>query len=113
MANIINSSANLDKKTIYFLTRSKNTMKMSECDGQVIEVKAWAIYEDADYQTQEMKQVLAILTEDGETLATVSGTFIRDFLDIVDVFGEDLKKIKIMTGKTKNNRTFVTCDYAE
>jgi hypothetical protein len=51
---------------------------------------------------------------DGETYATNSGTFIAAFRDILDVFEPDeIKRLKIMSGTSKNNRTFITCAYAE
>ena len=114
MANILNSSKNLTLNDVYKLTMSKNTQKLS--DGQVIELKAWAVYEDADFKTQEVKQILSLLTEEGETLATISDTFRRDFLSIVELceaYGQELKKIRIVTGTSKNNRKFVTCELAD
>ena len=116
MANILNSSKNLTLNDVYKLTMSKNTQKLSDCDGQVIELKAWAAYEDADFKTQEVKQILSLLTEEGETLATISDTFRRDFLSIVELceaYGQELKKIRIVTVTSKNNRKFVTCELAE
>ena len=38
MANILNSSKNLTLNDVYKLTMSKNTQKLSDCDGQVIEL---------------------------------------------------------------------------
>ena len=112
MAEIIKSSKELTKEQIYFLTKSKTAVKMAECDGQVVDMEAWALYSDADYKTGEMKEILAILTTEGETLVTVSDTFKRDFLDIVDIFGDEFRRVKVVTGKSNNNRTFVTCEYS-
>lgn len=116
MANILKISKDLTLNDVYKLTMSKNTQNLSDCDGQVIELKAWAVYEDADFKTEEVKQILSLLTEEGETLATISDTFRRDFLSIVDLceaYGQELKKIRIVTGTSKNNRKFVTCELAD
>lgn len=114
MANIIKSyPEELTKTQKYFLTMNPITVKMAECEGQVLDIEAWAIYTDEDFQTGEEKEVLAILTKEGETVATISSTFKREFLSIVDIFGDELEKIKVLSGKSKNGRTYVTCVYVK
>lgn len=98
---------------LYNLTKSRKAMKMSDADKQILSIAAWALYEDADKTSGEVREVLSILTTDGDVLSTISETFKNDFLDMFDMFGEELKKIEVVTGKSKNNRTYVTCAYAE
>lgn len=98
---------------IYNLTKSRKAQKMSDAAGQVISIAAWALYEDADKTTGEIRQVLSILTPEGDVLSTISETFKGDFLDMYETFGDELKKVEVITGKSKSNRTYVTCAYAE
>lgn len=112
---ITNSSKNLTTVDIYRLTKSPNTQKMSDCVGQRIEVKAWALYEDADKKTGELKTILTISTPDGETFGTNSGTFITEFLDMWNMFddaGETVNAIEVLSGTSKAGRNFITCVYA-
>lgn len=107
------STENLTNEQIYLLTMNNRAQKMSDADGQVLTIAAWALYQDEDYMTNDVKEILSILTEEGEVFATVSSTFKRDFLKMADVFGEELKKIQVITGRSKNGRTYVTCAYAK
>lgn len=112
--NIITSyPAELSKKQLYLLTMNNQTLKMADCDGQILDIQAWAVYTDSDFTSGEEKEILSILTKEGDVLATISETFKRDFLKMAAVFGEELEKIEVVTGKTKNGRTYVTCKYAE
>ncbi len=108
---VIASMKELSKEELYFLTRSQETQKMTEAADQSFNLKAWAIYEDHNSDGEEV-ELFSMLTEDGEIFATNSGTFIRAFREILDIFDpEDIRKIKVMTGVSKNNRTYVTCAY--
>lgn len=114
MSNLIrNYPETLTNVQIYKLTMDSKGGKMSDAAGQILDIAAWALYEDADTKTGEMREVLSILTVQGDVVSTISATFKKDFLKMVDVFGEELKKIEVITGVSKNNRTYVTCAYAE
>lgn len=106
---LINSKNLNSKRDTYKLTKSVNN-KVSDLDGQTVKVKAWAYFEDVD-ASGEMKEVLAIMSEDGDTYGTISPVFIREFLDIQEYFeGEpEGDVIEVFTGKTKAGRTFVSC----
>ena len=103
--NITHASTD-DKKTIYRLTHSMRAGKVVDLDGQTIQPTAWAIYEDTDKQTGEVKIVLSFELDTGEIVGTISETFIREFEDIVETFGP-LQPLEIRTALTKNGRTFV------
>lgn len=103
--NITHASTD-DKKTIYRLTHAMRAGKIVDLDGQVIQPTAWAIYEDVDKQTGDTKKVLSFQLDTGEIVGTISETFIREFEDIVEVFGP-LAALEIKTSQTKNGRTFV------
>ena len=110
---IINKSfpADLDKRTIYSLTMSPRTMKMKDAKGQTLDVKAWALYTDLDQDGND-RQVLAVLTPEGETYATNSPTFQDDFFRMVELFGADgVDAIEVISGISKAGREFITCAY--
>ena len=110
---IITKNKELTKQEIYFLTKAQDVMKMKDAVDSVVELSAWVIYTDANADGEEV-ELFSMRTVDGETYATNSATFIKAFRDILDVFTpEEVTKLKIMSGTSKNNRQFVTCAYAE
>lgn len=110
---ILAANKELTKKEIYFLTKAQDTIKMTEAVDQVIEMTAWAIYKDHNSDGEEV-ELFSMRTMEGETYATNSPTFIAAFRDILDVFTpEEIVKLKVMSGTSKNNRTYITCAYAE
>ena len=110
---IITKNKELTKQEIYFLTKAQDVMKMKDAVDSVVELSAWVIYTDVNADGEEV-ELFSMRTVDGETYATNSATFIRAFRDILDIFApEEVTKLKIMSGTSKNNRQFVTCAYAE
>lgn len=110
---IITANKELTKQEIYFLTKAQDVMKMKDAVDSVVELSAWVIYTDLNADGEEV-ELFSMRTVDGETYATNSATFIRAFRDILDVFSpEEVTKLKIMSGTSKNNRQFVTCAYTE
>lgn len=102
----------LSNKQKYALTMSPKTQKMKDAKGTVLEIAAWAVYTDTDKEGEE-RQVLSILTPEGETYATNSATFADDFGKMLEVFGpQDLTAIEVISGMSKNGREFITCAYA-
>lgn len=101
----------LTKEEKYFLTKAQDVQKMTEAVDQVLDLVAWAIYTDVDKDGKEV-ELFSMLTEDGDKFATSSSTFIGAFREILDIFEpEEVKRLKVMNGISKNNRTFVTCAY--
>ena len=110
---LLKTNKELSKKEIYFLTKTQDAQKMTEAADQELELTSWAIYKDHNADGEEV-ELFAMRTVEGETFATNSPTFISAFRDILDVFEpEEINKLKVMTGTSKNNRTYITCAYAE
>lgn len=110
---LLKTNKELTKKEIYFLTKTQDAQKMTEAADQELELTSWAIYKDHNADGEEV-ELFAMRTVEGETFATNSPTFISAFRDILDVFEpEEITKLKVMTGTSKNNRTYITCAYAE
>lgn len=107
---IIEMSKNVDKKRAYQLTHAMQTSKVQDAVDSVLPVSAWVRYNDIDNTTGEVKEVVVIESE-GEIFGTISKTFIREFVDILQTFGEDDDlAIKVVQGTSKAGRKFVSCE---
>ena len=105
--------AELSNKQLYALTMSPKTQKMSDAKGSKIEVAAVCIYEDVDKKSGELREVMTILSPEGEIFATNSSTFMDDFNRMCDLFGDDgVTAIEVISGTSKAGREFITCAYA-
>lgn len=108
---IIATNKGLSKEELYFLTKAQDVQKMTEAIGSTFDLVAWCIYTDKNSDGEEV-ELFSMRTVDGETFATNSPTFIRAFREILDIFEPDeVSRIKVMDGVSKNNRSFVTCAY--
>lgn len=114
--NIIRCTDNLTTAQKYALCLSGNAAKMETLKGQTIGLHAWALYQDEDKKTGELKQILSIMDEEGDVYATISETFINDFFRMQDFFqseGETVTAIKVTGGTSKAGRNFVSCTIAD
>lgn len=108
---VIEANKDLSKEEVYFLTKAQDVMKMTEAAEQTFDLDAWCIYLDKNADGEEV-ELFSMRTTEGETYATNSPTFIKAFREILDIFEPDeVKRLKVMNGVSKNNRTFVTCAY--
>ena len=108
---VLEQNKELTKEELYFLTKAQDVQKMAEAVDSVLTLTAWCIYLDHNSDGEEV-ELFSMRTEDGETFATNSPTFIKAFREILDIFSPDeVKRLKVMNGTSKNNRTFVTCAY--
>lgn len=113
MAIIKKYPENMDAKAVYMLTKSKSVEKLAQLKGQTATVIAWVRSQDVDDRTGECHEVLAIQCKEGDRYATNSATFIRDFDQLVDIFGAALPEIKVLTKKSMNGREYMICDIVE
>lgn len=112
---ILKTSAALSTKEKYALCLSGHAGKMETIKGQIVEPSAWALYTDVDKKTGELKQILSLMI-DGEVFATISATFIDDFMRMVEFFaseGAELPPVKIVSGTSKAGRQFISCTVAD
>ena len=104
----------LDK---YRYSQGAENIKLKDADGEKIVVKNYAtmlqksIDEESGDVTDE-KILLAIEDTDGNVYVTNSATAREAFTNIVDFLSDDNVtsgfEIKVVTGKSKNDREFVT-----
>lgn len=100
----------LDPRTRYKLTKSPDIKRMKDAKDSVLPVESWVHY--IDDSNGDEKEVLAISTTDNEIFATISPVFIKEFFNIIEVFGEDPGEIKVFGGKTRAGREFIACTIA-
>ena len=112
---IVNQTPNLKATDIYSMTKGDDVRKMADFEGEVIDVAKFILYTDAANSGDEMT-ILCIETADGTRIATNSATFIRNFWDIQTIFnstGEEApKRYKVVSGRSRSNRKYLTCDIA-
>lgn len=102
-----------DKKLVYKLTKSAGAMVQDAPDKLSVPVKGWALYNDpkeAKDGTIKDNKVLSFIDESGAKYSTVSATFIREFLEIVEIMSGDPFEVLIVHGTTKGGKPFVTCE---
>lgn len=108
-------SGALTMAEMYKLTKSPEIAKLSTMKGQEIEIEKFIAYEDVNVSTGEAITIVSISTPQGETFATNSKTFTRDFLDIVAMCkeaGEPMPRtIKVLAKNGKSGRQYIQCIY--
>lgn len=115
MEIIKKSSNELTMKQLYDLTKSPEIQRVSDNEGALVQVDAWARYNDTD-KDGNTREILSILDNEVGAVATNSATFIRDFMEIAEmctVCGVKLQHVKISSGMSKAGRKFYTCVYVD
>ena len=104
-------SGELSKQSIYKMTKSPVTISINKLsDSEEIEIAEWLEYDDVNSKGDNV-HIFAMLDTNGTAYACQSKTFIAQAKDIIDIFGLPVR-IKKLSGMTKSDREYVTCDYA-
>lgn len=98
-------SQEFDKVDLYQMTRGV-TNSIKDCVGKIFQPTAWLIYRPED---DEPMEILSIRDQDGEFYTTNSDTFKAEFQYIVQLMAGDPFKIQVISGTSKNGRTYVSC----
>ena len=96
-----------NKMFIYGVLNSRQGNRMSDVDPEmVVRSKGFIMGRDdaAD------KDLLAVITEDGEVLYTVSKVFISQFIDCVDTLKTSDIPFTVGRAKNKSGREYITFD---
>ena len=103
---LLKTSGNLTKAESYKLTHSNSSSNVSEKADEDISLSIWALYEEDE------KRVLSIMDTNGAVYGTISETFIKACLDMVEYFDQEpVNVIHVVPGVSNNGRKFITCDY--
>lgn len=107
------SNENLTPAQIYNLCKSPTIKKMKDAVDSTIEIDSWLHYIDVNSKDEE-QEILSIATPENEVFATNSPTFIREFIDMLDMMSDmdtEVHTIRVLTGKSKSDRDYITCQY--
>lgn len=105
-----------DKKQIYRMTKGDSLKIQDVAKGTSLPVDLFAVYEEEKTRnkqgggTETYTETVLCFTSNGKKYGTISQTFIKSFLEIVDVMESDPFAIIITGGKTKNGREYVNCE---
>ncbi len=105
-----------DKREVYRMTKG-DSLKVQDMDrGTSFPVEKYALYEDTktrkknDGSQEEYTEKVLTIVSGNAKLGTISATFIKSFMEIVDIMGADPFAIIITGGKSKNGREYVNCE---
>ena len=103
---LLKTSGELSKADAYKLAHTNASRNVSDKADEDISLSIWALYDEDD------KRVLSIMDTDGAVYGTISETFIKAFIDMVEYFDpEPVNVIHVVPGVSNNGRKFITCDY--
>lgn len=105
-----------DKKAVYKLTK-KEAQRIQDLEkGVSLTVDAFALYEEdktrtkKDGTTEDYVETVLAIVSGGLKVATISPTFIKSFMEIVDLMAGDPFSIIITGGTSKGGRDYVNCE---
>lgn len=115
--NFIASNINeQDKREVYRMTKGDSLKVQDQPRGTSFPVDKFAVYEEEKQRKKNdgsmetyTEKVLTIVSGNVK-LGTISATFIKSFLEIVEIMDGDPFAIIITGGKSKNGREYVNCE---
>lgn len=105
------STGTITKLETFKMTQGSQIQKVSDHKGKIIKPSKWIIYEDVDKKNpDQVNIILTIMDTDGTVYATNSLTFREMFLNIEQIMEGEQYDLLIVSGTSKNGRTFYTCE---
>ena len=83
---IIKKTDNITAAEMFSMTKGNEVRKMTDAKGETLDILSYIIYKDDKGDGSEPVTILAIKTVEGAMYATNSGTFIRNFQDILAMY---------------------------
>lgn len=105
-----------DKREVYRMTKGDSLKVQDQPRGTSFPVEKFALYEDlktrkkSDGSTEEYTEKVLTIVSGNIKLGTISATFIRSFMEIVEIMDGDPFAIIITGGKSKGGREYVNCE---
>lgn len=105
-----------DKKQVYRMTKGDSQKIDGLEKGLSLPVDNFALYTETkdrkkqDGTTEQYEQTVLTFTSGPHKFGTISATFIKSFLEIVDIMGDDPFAIIITGGESKSGRKYVNCE---
>ena len=105
-----------DKKQVYRMTKGDSQKIEGLERGLSLPVDNFALYTEVkdrkkqDGTTEQYEQTVLTFTSGPHKFGTISATFIKSFLEIVDIMEGDPFAIIITGGESKSGRKYVNCE---
>lgn len=105
-----------NKKEVYRLTKGDSQKIEGLEQGLSLPVEKYALYTEVkdrnkqDGTVEQYDQTVLTFTSGGYKFGTISATFIKSFLEIVELMDGDPFAIIITGGQSKNGRKYVNCE---
>ena len=105
-----------NKKQVYRMTKGESLKVQDMEKGTSFPVDLYAVYKETktrkkqDGSLEEYEETVLTFTSGNMKLGTISATFIKSFLEIVDIMEDEPFSILITGGKSKNGREYVNCE---
>lgn len=114
---IIKTSINPeDKKALYRMTKKESNKIEGLERGLSIPVDDYCLYDEEkerkgrDGTLEQYSQRVLTFTSGSQKFGTISATFIRSFMEVVEIMGADKFAIVITGGTSKGGREYVNCE---
>ena len=104
------------KKQVYRMTKGDSQKIEGLEKGLSLPVDNFALYTETkdrkkqDGTTEQYEQTVLTFTSGPHKFGTISATFIKSFLEIVDIMEGDPFAIIITGGESKSGRKYVNCE---
>lgn len=105
-----------DKKDVYRMTKGES-LKIQDIEkGTSFPIDKYAVYEEEktrkknDGTTENYTETVLTFVSGNMKLGTISATFIRSFMEIIEIMEDEPFAIVITGGKSKNGREYVNCE---
>lgn len=105
-----------DKKQVYRMTKG-DSLKIDGLEkGISLPVDKFALYVEEkerakqDGSTELYKQNVLTFTSGNQKFGTISATFIKSFMEIVEIMDGEQFAIIITGGQSRNGRNYVNCE---
>ena len=105
-----------DKKQVYRMTKGDSQKIEGLEKGLSIPVDQYALYTEVkdrkkqDGTIEQYDQTVLTFTSGSHKFGTISATFIKSFLEVVEIMDGDPFAIIITGGESKNGRNYVNCE---
>ena len=110
MINIKEMSREFSEVEQYLMTIAPSIITLKDVeDGTKINVDGYLVFEDVKETTDDVVEVLSIITNDKKVYSCQSKTFKRSLSDIAKIMNGKQFSIEKISGKTKSDRPYINC----
>ena len=105
-----------DKKALYKMTKKESAKIEGLEKGLSLPVDDYCLYEEEKERTKQnggtetYTQRVLTFTSGAHKFGTISATFIKSFMECVEIMGSDPFAIVITGGTSKGGRQYVNCE---